>query len=99
MSEQSINLENVSIAISGLRTANENINNAFRAVETAAKRLDSNWNSRAGSLANTSMYQLLENNTARSTILQNYVNLLEQQVNPGYRSAEETNIKLADQFK
>jgi hypothetical protein len=32
-------------------------------------------------------------------VLQNYINLLEQQVNPGYVSAEAANTKLADKFK
>lgn len=99
MSKQSINLENVSAATLALDKANLNINDAFRAVKTAADRLSNNWSSRAGSQAQSTMYQFVKDSESRFAVLQNYVSFLRDQVNPGYDSAETTNVKLADQFK
>lgn len=99
MAKQSINTDRVVYAADKLRKTNTTINNEFRTLQKVAKRLESDWKSAAGSLAHTTMYQLLKNNEVRSDVIQNYINMLEQQVNPGYLNAENANTKLADKFK
>jgi len=99
MAKQAINTDRVTSAANRLRATNNTINNEFRALQNAAKRLEYDWKSPAGSAAQTTMYQLFSNNQTRSDVIQNYINMLEQQVNPGYINAENTNIKLADKFK
>ena len=99
MARQSINTDRVSSTANKLRTTNNNINNAFHTLQNTAKRLEYDWKSVAGSTAHTTMYQLFSNNEERSTVIQNYINMLEQQINPGYINAENANAKLADKFK
>ncbi|MDR1210343.1 MAG: hypothetical protein LBK41_08560 [Clostridiales bacterium] len=99
MAKQVVNTDRIASSANRLRAVNNNINNEFRALQDKARQLDSNWKSPAGETAKTTMYQLFKNSEARQAILQNYVNMLEQQVNPGYTSAETVNTKLADKFK
>lgn len=98
MAKQAIDTDRVTSAANKLRTINTAINNEFRTLQNTAKRLESDWKSAAGSVAHTTIYQLFNNNKARSTVIQNYINTLEQQVNPGYIDAENTNNKLAEKF-
>ena len=99
MAKQTINTDRVMSAANKLRTANTNINNEFRTLQNNAKRLENDWKSSAGSAAHTTLYQLFSNSSVRSTVVQNYINMLEQQVNPGYVNSENANTKLADKFK
>ena len=99
MAKQSINTDRVTSAANKLRTANETINSEFNTLERAAKRLENDWKSAAGSLAHSKIYDLFSNNKERSNVIKNYINMLEQQINPGYVSTENTNTKLADKFK
>jgi len=99
MAKQEINTDRVTSAATKLNTANSNINTAFGTLQNKAKQLDSDWNSAAGGIAQTTMYQLFKNSEARSAVLQNYINLLEQLVNPLYIETEAVNTKLADKFK
>lgn len=99
MPRQSIDTERVQSTASRLRTVNNNISRAFAAVKKKGDRLESNWRSPAGAAAATLMHQILQGGAAREAVLENYIAMLEQQVNPGYASAETVNTKLADQFK
>lgn len=99
MAKQVVNTDRIASSANRLRTVNNTINNEFRTLQSKAQQLDSNWRSAAGETAKTTMYQLFRNNDVRSSVIQNYINMLEQQVNPGYESAETTNSKLADKFK
>jgi len=98
MESQFVDTHGISIAADRIRIANTNINSRFQTMRSSMARL-SNWIGSAGSVAQSARNQLLEHNTPRSDILQNYVNLLNRQVNPGYVSAENTNTSLADKFK
>lgn len=99
MAKQVVNTDRIVSSAAKIRTVNNNINNAFRTLRNTAKQLDNNWKGQAGETARTTMYQLFNNSETRSAVLQNYISMLEQQVNPGYDSAETTNTKLADKFK
>ena len=99
MPKQEINSERISSAANKLRTVNNNINNEFRTLQSKMRQLEANWRGAAGTAAQTTMHQLLNYNEARSTVLQNYLNMLERQVNPGYQETETTNSSLADKFK
>ena len=99
MTKQVVNTEIISSASSRLRTANSNINNEFRALQTKMRQLNTNWKSAAGAVAQTTMEQIFRYNETRSAVIQNYHNMLEQQINPGYSDTEIKNKKLADKFK
>ena len=99
MTKQAINTEMVTSYANKLRTTNNNINNAFDELQRKAKQLETNWKSSAGTTAQTSMYQLFNYRYTRSAVLQNYINMLEQQINPGYTRTETVNTTLADKFK
>ncbi|MDR1329236.1 MAG: hypothetical protein LBK23_06510 [Oscillospiraceae bacterium] len=99
MAKQVVNTDRIAASANKLRTVNGNINSEFRTLKSKAKQLDGNWKSPAGETARTTMYQLFKNGEARSAVLQNYVNMLEQQVTPGYAGAESVNTQLADKFK
>jgi len=99
MTKQGINTDGVSSAANKLRDYNNNIDNEFRSMQSKAKQLDYNWRGAAGEAAKTTMHQLFQYGDERKKILQNYVNWLEKQINPGYINTEDTNTKLADKFK
>lgn len=99
MAIQSIDTERVASSIASLRAVNGAINDAFDTMQKKAQQLDSAWNSKAGETAKTTMYQIFKNSDTRSAVIQNYINLLEQQVDPGYINTETVNTQLADQFK
>lgn len=95
---QKVNTDGITAAANRVRIANRNINTNFQTMERSCRELDC-WKGQAGSKALTLMYQIFKNNDARSTVLENYANVLEQMVKQGYINAETTNKKLADQFK
>ena len=100
MPRQSIDTEKMDSTIVTLKTTNQNISRAFSEMERIARStLQNNWNSSAGDAAFRQLMELLKGHESRETVLQNYINLLEQQVNPGYLDAEELNKSLASQFK
>jgi uncharacterized protein YukE len=99
MAKQVVNTDRITSSANRLRTVNTAINTEFRTLENKARQLDTNWKSQAGETARTTMHQLFKNSEVRSAVIRNYINMLEQQVNPGYTDAETTNIKLADKFK
>ena len=96
---QSIDTARVKSSANKLRTVNRNIDGQFQTFRNSAVRISNNWSGRAAERAKTEMYKLFDSGTARSAVLQNYVDMLSQQVYPGYESAEDTNTRLADQFK
>jgi len=99
MAKQIINTDRLILSATKLRAVNNSINSAFDTLQTKAKQIDNNWRGAAGDAAKSTMYQLFKYSEARSTVIQNYVNMLEQQVSPGYNNTETVNTKLADQFK
>lgn len=99
MAKQVVNTDRISLSATKLRNTNNNINSEFRTLKSKAQRLESNWKSSAADTAKTTMYRLFNNNDVRSKVLQNYINMLEQQVSPGYANAEDTNTTLAGKFK
>jgi uncharacterized protein YukE len=99
MAKQGVNTECVATAANKLRSVNNTINTQFNSLQSKAKKLDSNWNSKAGDNARTTMHEIFKNNEPRGIVLQNYINFLEQQINPGYVDTENTNTSLAGKFK
>ena len=57
------------------------------------------WQGRAGSQASNEIYKILDGNSTRSDVLQNYVNALNQMIVPGYHNVENANKSLAEAFK
>ncbi|MBQ7015851.1 MAG: hypothetical protein IJN10_02680 [Firmicutes bacterium] len=98
MAIQKVNTDGILSAASSLSLCNANMNDAFAVLRSAGHTMENSWNSRAGSAAASLMYQLFNGNEARSAVLQNYVNLLQQAVAPGYVESESVNTKLSDQF-
>ena len=99
MTKLEINTDQINSAANKLRASNNNINNAFRTLQSQLRQLEANWKGAAGTAAQTTMYQLFNHNEARTTVLQNYLSILERQVNPGYQEAETSNTRLADKFR
>lgn len=96
---QLVNTDGIEAAAIRLNDLNDQISGDFDAMVKQANRLETDWKSAAGSLACTKMYELFKNSEVRYSVLKNYVNMLNQQVSPGYKSAENANTTLADQFK
>jgi len=99
MAKQSINTERVATSANKLRAVNNNINNELHILQNKAGQLDRNWKSAASSVALTAMYRIFKQSEERTKVIQNYINMLEQQVNPGYINTESVNTHLADNFK
>lgn len=99
MAEQRVDSEKIAAAADALQSANERIGTEFEAMKKKAKALERDWNSRAGTRAKTTMYELFKTSEVRASVLQNYVAMLKQQVNPGYLDTERVNTQLADKFK
>ena len=99
MVKQVVNTDRLATSANKLRTVNNTVNSEFCSLQNKAKQLDSNWKGAAGSAAQSTMYRLFQYSETRSSVLQNYINMLEQQINPGYISAENANTTLADKFK
>lgn len=99
MAIQTVDTDKVAQTALKLRKADDNINNKFCNLQNETKKLEKIWKGAAGTAAQTTIYRLFQNNEARSAVLRNYINLLEQQVSPGYTKAETVNKKLADSFK
>ncbi|MBQ7016707.1 MAG: hypothetical protein IJN10_07130 [Firmicutes bacterium] len=98
MAIQKVNTDGILNAAASLSLCNANMDEAFASLYKTGTTMENNWNSKAGSAASSLLYQLFNGNQARSTVLQNYVNLLQQSVSPGYVNSETINTKLADQF-
>ena len=82
-----------------LRKTDGELTREMDSLKRTVERMANTWRSGAGDRAIQVMYQLFKNNDARSTVLQNYINFLEQMAVPGLVNAEDVNTKLADQFK
>ncbi len=99
MAKQIIDTVRVSQTITKLKSVNSAIDNEMTVLEGTPKRLEGGWNSMAGDIACGMLRRILPGGKARSTVIRNYINMLEQQVNPGYIATEEHNTKLSDNFK
>lgn len=99
MAKQLIDTDRVLSAANKLRTINTTINDEFRSLQNTAKCLDNDWKSRASNVSQTTREKVFNNNEVRSSVIQNYINILEQQVAPGYVETETVNSKLAEKFK
>lgn len=100
MPRQLIEIEKVAAVATVLQSVNDSIDDAFDQMSKVSDRyLSQYWNSEAGCAAITWMFKIFKGNESRSAVIQNYINFLNQQVNPGYRAAEQVNTSLADQFK
>lgn len=97
--KQSIDTARVETSANKLRAVNNNINRQFQSFQGSAKQINNTWKGRAAEQAKTQLQNLVNNSAARSTVLENYVRMLSQQVDPSYENAETSNTSLADQFK
>lgn len=98
MAIQKVDTEAIALAASAIATAGANVTTEFQNVRNAGNTMISNWNSKAGTAAQTLMYELFAGSEAQASVLQNYANVLQQVVNPGYVESETANTTLADQF-
>ncbi|MCP8969378.1 WXG100 family type VII secretion target [Ectobacillus ponti] len=90
----------VAAAAKGIARCNNKIKQDFAAVESAMKALDSSWEGEASASAMHSFYEIKHAYyEPQYQVIQNFVNFLQQQVDPGYTQTEQTNTSLADAFK
>ena len=94
-----VNTESIASSADTLRSINSNINSECNKMKNNVERIDSNWRSPAGDAAQVAIHHILKQNDERSTVIQNYINILEQLINPGYSDTETANATLADKFK
>lgn len=94
-----VDTEKIGEAVAVLQNVENNISSEFERMKKVAAKLEDNWKSRAGSRACTTMHQLFKGGEARSAVMNNYITILTQQINPNYISAENVNKSLADIFK
>ena len=99
MTKQMVDTERLQAGAQSLRRINDQLNSAFDQMKKGTSSLEEDWRSAAGEQAVTAMYELFRGQEARDTVLRNYIQMLEQQVQPGYVQAETANRSLADQFK
>ena len=97
--KQVVNTVGINDAATKLNNANKNIKIAFDSLKSTSESRIKSWNGAAGSIAQTKMHGLFGESNNRYNVLQNYVNMLLQRINPGYTDAESVNTKLADKFK
>jgi len=98
MSSILVNTPGIANASSTLASVRNDIDSVFGTLWGRMQVLN-DWRGIAGETAQTTMHQFPPNNAARSAVLQNYINILEQQINPGYSQSEVANKNLADQFR
>lgn len=99
MTEQTVNTKGIETAAGNLSNVNSNISNEFGSMKSSAKKLDTDWTGEAGEAARTFMYDIFKINEAREEVLESYITLLRQKVNPDYTETESTNKRQADYFK
>ena len=95
---QSIDTEQVASTITSLQKIQSNINTSFSTMSGTVTRILDEWQGTASDAARSTFQKVCEGNGARSTVLENYINMLQKQVVPGYNGTEGTNLKLADLF-
>lgn len=98
MSMQKVNTESISAMANAISTTNTTLNSEFYTVQTAGNTMDANWNSDAGGLAISKMYQLFRGNEERSAVMENHANFLRNLVVTNYNASETENTKLSDLF-
>jgi len=96
---QSIDIPRVTTAGNAIKTANTNIDNAFRTPQNAMEQLSSSWQGPAGTAVQTVIQELFKFNEARSEVVGNYSRALLELINPSYEGVEMANTNLADLFK
>ena len=96
---QVVDTVQIEAAARTLKSINDNIDREFGVLQGKAKDLESCWNSAAANEAIEAMYSIFQRNEPRSAIMQNYSNMLMQQVHQGYVETESANQTLADQYK
>ena len=99
MDIQAVNTEAVQETASTLRSVNESIEGKCRQAEAKAKGLSGSWHSAGGNAALNTIDRIFKMAEPRYQVLNNYITVLEQIVNPNYLAAEETNRSLASNFK
>lgn len=98
MSVQKVDTDAIAGAARSISLADDTINDAFSNLQRLGNSLRCNWRGKAGDAAGSLMNRLFAGNEARSAVLQNYVNLLNQVVVPGHTGAETENSSLSDLF-
>ncbi len=99
MARQTVDTGQIEAVVQKLTRADAAMDSALDTLKGKVRQVENTWGGQAGEQAMTELYRILQYGEARSTVLQNYINLLRQQVNPSYEGAEEINRSLADRFK
>jgi hypothetical protein len=94
-----VEIEAISNGVAALERANANISQEFEKVKRRADSLGDRWRGHAGRDALVLLEEIYRGFDAREGVIRDYAKFLRDQVNPNYKSAEEMNTTLADQFK
>lgn len=93
-----VDSDSIQTAIDMLKKSNADISGSFESMGKVAKTLEC-WEGKGGEAAKTKIYDILTRGDERRASLDSIISFLENQVNPNYINAENTNRKLADNFK
>lgn len=95
-----IDTDRVSATANRISTINKQIDAEFERLETAIRRLNSSWNSRASENVIGRFYSIQNTfKDSRYRVMKDYCGFLQHQVSAGYNGAETSNTSLADAFK
>ena len=100
MSDLIMNTDGVKAVADDLKKINDHMKSGITSVDSAISTLNGSWQGSAATNVIDKYYYLKDQFCdSRYTVLNNYVNFLNQQIGAGYESTETTNIGLAERFK
>ena len=99
MAIHKVDTEAIAATAAAIVTTNDNINTALNDLRSAGADLQLYWAGKARNTAVDLFIKILECNEARSVELQNFANVLQMVVNPGFVQSEQVNTSLADMFE
>ena len=99
MSVQAVDTNAVLSCATVLRNVNDHLTQVCGETQTKVDQLRFSWTSAAGTRALDRIDEVFRGSTARHTVIDNYVRMLQQQVDPSYNAAEDTNRQLSGLFK
>ena len=96
MDKQMVNTDGIADTAKKLYSVNENINSKVEILKNTARVLGENWIGKAGTSAQSRIYEVLKQNEKRDRVMQDYIATLAEKVGPDYDVAENHNILVAD---
>ena len=95
-----VDVDKVKKIASHIATCNNAIKTGFGDMEKRVNSLNSNWDSAVADAVITKFFSIKNDfYSNRYKVVENFTNVLNQQISDGYRQTEVENVSLADLFK